>query len=187
MNRILLAFATCLFLSACGEQKELPAAGQPAPAHDHDHATEAGHAGHHHAPGEKCPGCDAAAKVHAEHDHKPQRGGVLVELGEEVAQIELVLEASSGTLSAYVLTGCADKPQRLKQADIKIKTATGELVLAAQASTLSGEKVGDSALFVLSSPALKGLASLKGQIVHVEVAGLPFDGVPFEVSAKKGE
>lgn len=186
MNRILLAFASCFFLSACGEQNEIPAAPH-AHDHAHAHADEAGHGGHHHAPGEKCAGCDAATKVHAEHDHKPQRGGVLVELGEEVAQIEVVFDASSGTLTAYVLTGCADKPQRLKQAEIKVKTATAELLLAAQASALSGEKAGDASVFVLSDPALKGLASLKGQIVHVEVAGLPFDGVPFEVSAKKGE
>ncbi|MEN9361837.1 MAG: hypothetical protein RL095_3372 [Verrucomicrobiota bacterium] len=186
MNRFLIALATSAFLAACGEQKEIPA--QPVEAaHSHDHSQQGhDHGAHHHADGKPCPGCAAAAKVKAAHDHKPQRGGVLVELGEEVAQIELVLDAAAGSLTAYVLTGCADKPQRLKQTEIKIKTASGELVLAGQVSELSGEKLGDTSVFALNSPVLKGLASLKGQILSVDIAGLPFEGVPFEVTAKKG-
>jgi hypothetical protein len=45
----------------------------------------------------------ASPATTATHEHKAPHGGLLVEVGEEFAYIELVLDRTSGTLTAYML------------------------------------------------------------------------------------
>jgi|SRR5579863_5012249 len=64
--------------------------------HDHDH-------GHHHHHAEKGP-----------------HGGALVAIGHDDAHLEIVLDAESGKLTAYVLDGEAEKVISIKQKNLQL-------------------------------------------------------------------
>src|SRR5579863_7822622 len=64
--------------------------------HDHDH-------GHHHHHAEKGP-----------------HGGALVAIGHDDAHLEIVLDAKTGTITAYVLDGAAEKPIAIKQKNLQL-------------------------------------------------------------------
>lgn len=97
--------AGLLFLTGCpGEtpQAAKTGTGQNAQAksgnhddHDHDH-------GHHH------------------HAEKGPHGGALVAIGQDDAHLEIVLDAETGTVTAYVLDGAAEKPVAIKQESLQL-------------------------------------------------------------------
>ncbi len=66
--------------------------------HDHDHD----HRHHHH------------------HAEKGPHGGALVAIGEDDAHLEIVLDAETGTVTAYVLDGQAEKPLPIKQKNLQL-------------------------------------------------------------------
>jgi hypothetical protein len=123
-------------------------------AHDHDHAG------------------------HAHHDHKAPHGGALQVLGEEAAHVELVLDAKSGALTAYVLDGEAEKPVRVAAPTLRIKLSGGEAVeLSAVANPLTGETVGDTSQFEGTSPKLVGASRFDGTLETITARGVKFDAV----------
>jgi hypothetical protein len=121
------------------------------------------------------------------HEHHAPHGGTLVELGEEAAHIELVLDRSSGSLTAYVLDGEAEESVRIAQPSLDLVIdapgpAGRVLPLAARANVLTGETVGDSSEFGATDGALQTGGTIKGQVRHIHVKGQVFDHLPFEVS-----
>jgi hypothetical protein len=122
------------------------------------------------------------------HEHHAPHGGTLVELGSEFAHVELVLDAASGTLTAYVLDGEAEESVRVKQPSLKIAIESPEpggpgavdhLDLFARADVLTGETVGDTSEFSATSQSLRGRVRIKGSIEDITVKGEEFRGVPF--------
>ena len=117
------------------------------------------------------------------HEHHPPHQGTLVELGEEFAHLEVVLDAKTGTLTAYSLDGEAEKAVRLKQAEIVIAISGVKgletLALKAQESPLTGEKPGDSSEFSVQADALKGVAKFDGIVKAVTTRGTDFKNVKF--------
>jgi hypothetical protein len=115
----------------------------------------------------------AHAHAHAEHVHVPQHGGSLIELGEHEANLELHCDRSTGTLSLYISDAHAENPVRIKAEllPIIIVISDGEikLSLAAQASALSQETVGDSACFQITDPRLLTDASMRLRIPSLQV------------------
>lgn len=95
-----------LFLTGCpGETPQAAKSGasqnsqaRPAGDHDHDHDHE-----HHHHHAEKGP-----------------HGGALVAIGHDDAHLEVVLNAETGTVTAYVLDGAAEKPVAIKQKSLQL-------------------------------------------------------------------
>lgn len=133
--------------------------------HDHDHA-------HDH--------------VHADtdsHRHEAPRGGVLVELGEHAAHVELLLDPEAGELTLYALDAHAEQAVRLTAPTLEVVVDTEqgelELELAAVASALTGERVGDSSEFRAADPGLVGLIGLSGRVPAIEVRGVLFEDVRF--------
>lgn len=126
----------------------------------------------------------AAPPDTAGHAHEAPHGGVLVELGEEFGHIELVLDGAAGTITAYVLDGEGEQAVRLAQASITlllkepVAHSGRAFDLAARANVLTGETVGDTSQFVLTSDAFKGLAAFQGALVHVAYKGQEFRDVP---------
>lgn len=57
---------------------------------------------------------------HDHHHHEAPHGGHLVMLGDHVAQVELVLNAETGELGAYILDGEAEKPLPLAQEELRV-------------------------------------------------------------------
>jgi hypothetical protein len=117
------------------------------------------------------------------HEHHPPHKGTLVELGEEFAHLELVLDPATGQLTAYALDGEAEKYVRLKQKDIEIKI-TGvkdlpSITLKAKASMVSGEKEGDTSEFAAQSDKLNGVKEFDGVVSDVTIKGKQFKDVKF--------
>jgi hypothetical protein len=61
----------------------------------------------------------SSSKTHG-HEHHAPHDGTLVELGEEFAHLELVLNAQTGTLTVYVLDGEAEQSVRIAQPEIEL-------------------------------------------------------------------
>ena len=109
--------------------------------HDHEH----GEGGHEHS--EEGDGHDDG------HVHTPiidPENGVLVELGDHEANLEIGLDAETGTLSIYTLDAHATDVSKSTQESMVVTIEPDEgdpfdLTLAQVASALSGETVGDSA------------------------------------------
>ncbi len=124
------------------------------------------------------------------HEHRAPHGGSLVELGEEFAHVELVLDAVSGQLSAYVLDGEAEEPVRVAQDRLALSlTPRGAgqhpiaLELRAVANPLTGETVGDTSEFGGQSEALRGTQAFEGVLGELVVKGERFEAVPISVPA----
>jgi len=137
----------------------------------------------------------AAFPAHAE-EHRAPRGGTLLELGEEFAQIEFVLDLQQGNLTAYMLDGEAENPVRLRQPFIDlvideasyagVRKAAFSLRLKAEANVLTGETVGNTSEYaVYSAEPLRGATSLKGKIRRITVRSEVFRDLPFTIPADK--
>lgn len=124
------------------------------------------------------------------HEHKAPHKGTLIEFGEEFAHLELVVDAASGKVSAYVLDGEAEKAVRVAQPEIEIKVSKAEkagtgpaeafsFTVKAQASVLTGEKVGDTSEFAGQSDKLKDLKVFDAVVAAIMVKGKEFKDVKF--------
>jgi hypothetical protein len=114
------------------------------------------------------------------HAHEAPHGGVLVEVGEHFAFLEVVLDADTGSVTAYVLDGEAEKALRIAQPAISLtfetpsSVAKQTLILAATANVLTGETVGDTSEFAAISPALKGQTMFTARVSELTVKGQTF-------------
>lgn len=144
-------------------------------SHDEHDGHDHGPGGHVHEDGEE-HGADEGGHVHT-----APHGGLLVILGEETAHVELLHDADKGELRAYLLGAHADSPVRVTQESIELSLdgIDKPLVLAAVASALSGETVGDTSEFAVTDPALKGAELKSGKIVKVEMLGMTYEAVAF--------
>lgn len=134
------------------------------------------------------PAGSATAAV-AEHEHKAPHGGVLIELGEEFAHLELVYEPGAGRMTLYVLDGEAEASVRIAQPVIDVAFAQPTPMggrprpFVAVTSVLTGERAGDSSQFVLEGTDYRGASALAGRVVRVVVRGAEFADVPFRWEA----
>jgi hypothetical protein len=129
------------------------------------------------APG---PSAETAKKTD-EHGHSAPHGGALVELGEEFAHVEMVLDAATGKLSAYALDGEAEKSVRVKQSEIEVavKNPAITIKLGGVANTLTGETAGDTSEFSGQSDRLIGATDFDGVIKTISIKGKQFNDVEF--------
>lgn len=156
-----------LAVAACGGHGE----------HKHDHARKDGH--------HQESGKEAAEKEEHHHEHAAPHGGTLVALGDEFAHVELVLDAGSGTLTAYVLDGEAENAVRIRAENISIRVMSGldagrvTLVLAPVANDLTGETAEESSQYQAQSDDLVGAQSFTAVIESLTVKGVDFSDVEF--------
>lgn len=127
----------------------------------------------------------------AVHEHHAPHGGSLVEIGEEFAHLELVLDPVHGKLTAFVLDGEAEKPLRLKERrlNFKLSLPSGSVVrmtLGALGSSLTGETPGDSSQFAGQADQLKGSAAFSGTVDSLDVKGVRFDNIGFSYPSSHG-
>ena len=124
------------------------------------------------------------------HEHHAPHKGTLIEFGEEFAHLELVIDQATGKVSAYVLDGEAEKAVRIVQEEIELKIVAAHtagagpltdfsVILKAQASVLSGEKVGDTSEFAGQNDMLKNLPIFDGAVAKITVKGKTFESVKF--------
>ena len=155
-------------------------------SHEHDHEHEHGHGhdhGHSHASTSTATK-SGASEAPAKHEHHAPHGGSLVELGEEYAHLELVLDQATGKLTAYALDGEAEKSVRIKQPTITLEITVQDKVIPAElgavANVLTGETVGDSSQFEAVIDALRGVSKFQGTVATVTIKGQTFERVKFD-------
>ncbi len=134
-------------------------------------------------------GPDGEHEAHASHDedgahaHEAPNGGALVVLGDEHAHVELLLDEATGRLQLYALSAHADGPVRLSVPSIAVEIENGETAfrveLAAVASALTGETVGDTSLFEGQDDRLKGRTTFSGRLPEIDIRGGTYNDVAF--------
>jgi hypothetical protein len=108
---------------------------------------------------------------------------MLVELGDHFAQLEIVPDPSTGEVRIFFWDGHAESPVRLAQPSFLAKVAAPdgngliELSMVAQASTLTGETVGDSAEFRAQDDRLKDVQEFHMVVWGVNVLGTAFEKI----------
>lgn len=129
------------------------------------------------------PLSSAMVTAPARHEHHPPHGGTPVVLGDEAYHLELVLDAASGTLQAFVLDGEMENFIRCAAVTVEIDAKVGGeskmLVLAAVANPATGETVGDTALFEAHANWLKTETVFNGVLKKITIRGATFAGVKF--------
>jgi hypothetical protein len=174
-----------LFLTGC--PGETPQAGKsetksakPLPAADQDHNHE-----HHHHHAEQGP-----------------HGGTLVAIGQDDAHLELVLNAETGTLTAYVLDGQAEKAVPIKQKNLQLaitlehdhdgeheqnsdgqdehKDDLPETLVTLMLSAASPGEDGTASEFSGQADELKGAREFEAALTSITIGKTPFTGVTFK-------
>jgi hypothetical protein len=176
-----------LALTGCGDEPANPkkttaTQGGSGAAHDHDHDHGEGEGHHHHHHAEKGP-----------------HNGALVALGHDDAHLEFVLNAETGTLTAYVLDGAAEKPVAIHQKNIQLALSVDDhdhkegeekegdkhdelpddavqLLLAAVSPTDDGT----ATEFAGQLDQLKGVAKFEAAITAIKVGDKEFSGINFK-------
>jgi hypothetical protein len=119
----------------------------------------------------------------AKHEHHPPHGGTPVVLGEEAAHVELVRDAASGRLQAYVLDGELENFIRVADAALTIVAAGdgGErtLTLLPVADAATGETAGDTSLFAAQADWLKTTPRFTARLTAITVRGTAYRDVGF--------
>lgn len=122
-----------------------------------------------------------APKSDTGHEHTAPHGGLLVELGEEFAHLEIVLDSATGKLTAYALDGEAEKAVRIKQPgiEIQLKDPAKAVTLTGVANSLTGETASDTSEFSSEAGVLKGRTEFDGTIKAVTIKGKQFSNLSF--------
>ncbi len=125
------------------------------------------------------PSGNGAAHLHVD---VPPHGGTPVALGGDY-QIEWVLDASAGSLQAFVLDGEMENFVRIAAPsfDLAVKLPDGKEILHFEAITNSatGEKVGSTSLFQAQADWLKTNKTFDAVLQEINVEGTVFTNVAF--------
>jgi len=165
----------CVAVSACGSD--------PAPSPAQTAAPPLASSAPAQAPTPTGPPAASPAGASGLHEHKAPRGGALIELGEEFAHLEFVVDKATGKAVLYSLDGEAEKGVRLKQKEIILDARIGgriqslTFIFLATANPLTGETVGDSSEFTVVAEEMKGVDHFEGVIREVTSRGTIFSDV----------
>ena len=117
------------------------------------------------------------------HNHQPRYGGELVPLDNHAAHLEFVLDDAAGKLTMYVWDGGVSNAVRIKAKEVAITADLDEdevaLKLSAVANALTGETVGDTSKFELTSERLKVSDGISGILARIEIRGKTYEDVDF--------
>ena len=123
----------------------------------------------------------------AKHQHHPPHGGTPVVLGEEMYHVELVRDAATGKLSAYILDGEMENFIRLAMPAFdmtaQVNGQSQVVTFHAVANPATGETVGDSSLFETQADWLKTTRTFDAVIPGLAIRGTTFTGVAFNFPA----
>jgi len=145
--------------------------------HDHDHADESGHDDH------------GDHGDHGDDVHTAQYGGQLVELGDHVANVEIVFDADTGSVSVFGLDSHAENPVRMAAPSLAVVIESDaldeplEVELPAIENLLTGETVGDTSEFTGEFAALQDLDKIHVTIPEIELKGARFTNIEAHVHA----
>ncbi len=128
-------------------------------------------------------GHDHSAHATPKHEHKAPHGGTPVVLGKEAFHLELVRDAATGKLTAYVLDGEMENFIRIYAGSFEVAVTAGSaqrrLTFKSVANTATGETVGDSSQFEAQADWLKTTAVFDAVLTSLEIRGTTFSAVAF--------
>ena len=131
-----------------------------------------------------CDGRPKPAPSHGSHHHEPPHGGTAVDLGDEDAHLEFVLDAAAGKLTCYVLKPHMSGFQRITQESLELTaTVAGKaetLSLKAVANAATGEKAGDTSQFEAQADWLKTAKSFDAELKSATVLGKTYTAIKFK-------
>ena len=110
--------------------------------------------------------------AHAGHARKAPHGGTLVEIGDHQFNLEFVLDAATGKISAYILDAHAEN---------FVRSALPSFQAVAYAAT--GETVGDTSQFDATADWLKTTPTFTGEIDSINIRGAVFKDIVFAFPA----
>ena len=117
------------------------------------------------------------------HHHAAPHGGTLVELGEHQFNVEFVLDATAGTLTAYVLDGHAENFIRIPSGSWMVEARVGEqtesLTFVPQSNAATGEIIGNTSQYMAQADWLKTAAAFAATIQELDIKGTKYTGVVF--------
>jgi hypothetical protein len=123
------------------------------------------------------------------HKDQPPHGGTPVALGDNY-HIEFVLDAASGTLSAYILDDEMEEFVRSGMPSFEVTAKVGgaeqALVFKPVANPATGETVGDTALFTAQAGWLKTTKTFAAVLKSVTLDGTTFTNVAFNFPKGSG-
>lgn len=112
-------------------------------------------------------------------------GGMLVAVGNGVAQLEFNVDTTKGVVVLRVFDGAAKEPIRLTQGRIDMTMldlveggADVTTILAGRASTKTNETIENTSVFVGFVPQLVGHARFRGRVQRIEIGGQVFTDIP---------
>ena len=120
---------------------------------------------------------------HEEHHHEAPNGGILTEVGEHAASLEWLIE--EGQLKVYIFDGCAEKPIRVAQLEVKVSIKADkeqELTLSPVTNKLTGEKPGDSNTFSVAVSDLNKEKISAISVQSITIQGIDYKDVNLEVN-----
>jgi hypothetical protein len=104
-------------------------------------------------------------------------------LGNETYHLELVRDAATGTLSAYILDGEMEKFIRVPAASFEVVATVGgakrPLQFKAVANSITGETAGNTAQFDAQAEWLKTTPAFDAMLTSLEIRGTTFANVAF--------
>jgi hypothetical protein len=128
-------------------------------------------------------GCAKNKETVSLHKDQPPHGGTPVVLGDDAYHIEFVLDAPSGTLSAYILDDEMEDFVRSDMPSFMVTAKVGgteqPLVFKPVANPATGETVGNTALFTAQADWLKTTKAFDAVIKSVTLDGTAFTDVKF--------
>lgn len=130
-------------------------------------------------------GAHASSAAGGGHSHAARHGGVLVALGDEAAHVELTCDPATGAVRVW-LYDHEVRPARSSAPSLTLTLEDGRAIeLAAVASALTGESVGDTSFFEGAAPELVGAGELAGELSPVVVAGRELGAVSVQWTASE--
>ena len=123
------------------------------------------------------------AKTAPHHEHKPPHGGAPIELGEEEYHVELVRDAASGKLQAFVMDGELENFVRIAAPSLEVTAQVAgkekKLIFQPVANTATGETAGDTSLFEAQADWIKTTPEFDAVLKEVAVRTKTYTNVSF--------
>lgn len=119
----------------------------------------------------------------AGHAHEPLFGGVLHEVGEHFAHLELLVDEKHGELTLYVLDAHAEAVVKIPEEAMVVRLTSFEpsleVTLEPEASLLGDERPGHASAFYGRHDGLRGVQRFEGYVASpITIRGYAFERIP---------